>query len=138
MQFIYLLFGSECLQLVIIAVGGAVGALLRYAVYAVAAHYGGLHFPWGTLSVNVIGSFVIGFLWQWFERAGIVAPNWQTFLFVGVLGAFTTFSSYSLDCLRLVQGGQVVAGVLNIVVNNVLALTAVALGVLLARQLITL
>ena len=118
-----------------VAIGGAIGALLRYSVSLLATQLAGASFPWGTLTVNLMGSFVIGFLWQAFEKIPIT-PNLRTFIFIGVLGAFTTFSSYTLDSLRLWQAGKVWLALLNILSSNTLGLTAVALGYLLARQLI--
>jgi CrcB protein len=100
-----------------------------------AAQWWGTDFPWGTLTVNLVGSFVIGFLWQWFERYAI-SPNVRALIFVGILGAFTTFSSYTLDSLRLLQLGRVLPAVLNVVGSNGLGLTAVYLGTLAARQLL--
>ncbi len=119
-----------------VAIGGALGAILRYGVSLIAAQIAGTSFPWGTFAVNLIGSFLIGFLWQWFERIPIT-PNLRTFIFIGVLGAFTTFSSYTLDSLKLWQAGKVWLGLLNVVGSNGLGLTAVALGYLSAKQLLT-
>jgi CrcB protein len=110
---------------------------LRYVVSLLAIQWAGAGFPWGTLAVNLMGSFVIGFLWQWFDRLP-VEPNVRTFVIIGVLGAFTTFSSYTLDSLRLWQAGTVWLGLVNVVGSNALGLTAVTLGYLSAKQLLTL
>jgi CrcB protein len=120
-----------------VALGGAIGAVLRYVVSLLAIQWAGAGFPWGTLAVNLMGSFVIGFLWQWFDRLP-VEPNVRTFVIIGVLGAFTTFSSYTLDSLRLWQAGKVWLGLVNVVGSNALGLTAVTLGYLSAKQLLTL
>lgn len=115
-----------------VALGGAIGAMFRYGVALLTAQWWGTEFPWGTVTVNLIGSFVIGFLWQWFEQYTI-EPYMRTLIFVGVLGAFTTFSSYTLDSLRLFQAGKLLPGLANMVGSNVLGLTAVYLGTLIAR-----
>ena len=123
------------MEFLFIALGGAIGALLRYATSILTALWWGTDFPWGTLTVNLVGSFFIGFLWQWFERFTL-APYIRTLVFVGILGAFTTFSSYTLDSLRLFQVGKVMPALVNVIGSNLLGLTAVYLGTLTARQLL--
>ncbi len=118
-----------------IAIGGAIGALLRYLVSGWAYVWLGEGFPWGTLSVNMIGSFLIGFLWRWFDQVAI-APNTRTLIFVGGLGAFTTFSTYGLESLNLLRDGQYKLGLLNILGSNVLGILFVFLGFVAARALL--
>jgi CrcB protein len=123
------------IQVLAIAGGGAIGALLRFWVsgwvYAVA----GRSFPYGTLAVNVVGSLAIGFMYVWLlERvAGGVA--WRAFLLIGLLGAFTTFSTFSLETLNLIEAGQLGRAVANMLLSVVLCVAAASLGVLIARQL---
>jgi CrcB protein len=123
------------IQVLAIAGGGAIGALLRFWVsgwvYAVA----GRAFPYGTLAVNVLGSLAIGFLYVWLlERvAGGVA--WRAFLLIGLLGAFTTFSTFSLETLNLIEAGQLGRAVANMLLSVVLCVAAASIGVLIARQL---
>lgn len=123
------------IQVLAIAGGGAIGALLRFWVsgwvYAVA----GRSFPYGTLAVNVVGSLAIGFLSVWLlERiAGGVA--WRAFLLIGLLGAFTTFSTFSLETLNLIEAGQLGRAVVNMLLSVVLCVTAAALGMMIARQI---
>ena len=118
-----------------IAVGGAAGALLRYLVSGWAYALMGEGFPWGTLSVNVIGSFLIGFLWRLFDQIAI-APNVRTLIFVGGLGAFTTFSTYGLESLNLLRSGQYKLGLLNMLGSNVLGILSVFLGFVAARAVL--
>ena len=118
-----------------IAVGGAAGALLRYLVSGWAYAWLGEGFPWGTLSVNLIGSFLIGFLWRLFDQIAI-APNTRTLIFVGGLGAFTTFSTYGLESFNLLRGGQVKLGLLNMLGSNVLGILFVFLGFVAARAVL--
>ena len=122
-------------QVLAIAGGGALGALLRYwmstGIYALA----GRGFPYGTLAVNVLGSLVMGFLYVWLlERVpeGSVA---RAFLLIGLLGAFTTFSTFSIETLGLMEAGQFGRALLNIILSVVFCITAAALGVMLARQI---
>ncbi|MEM7113708.1 MAG: fluoride efflux transporter CrcB [Chloroflexota bacterium] len=114
------------------AIGGMIGAMLRFAVSRLALARWGGDFPWGTLLVNVAGSFLIGLCWQLFERWEL-APAARLFLFVGIFGAFTTFSSFSLEGLQLFQAGRVQAGLVYVVGSNLLGLTAVFLGYLLGQ-----
>ena len=109
----------------LIALGGALGSVLRYLMVAAVGA------PWGTAAVNVLGSFAIGALFVLLDsRAG-----WQLFLMTGVLGGFTTFSAFSLDSLKLVQQGQTLADALYVLASVTLSMIAVALGVALARGL---
>jgi len=88
-----------------VALGGAIGAVARFLTVHAALRAFGPGFPWGTLAVNVVGSFLMGLLFVWLEARGLMrlAP----FLMAGVLGGFTTFSAFSLDVLKLWEGGAV-------------------------------
>lgn len=111
------------LTLPLIALGGALGSVLRYLMVAA------IGAPWGTAAVNVLGSFAIGVLFILFDtRAG-----WQLFLMTGLLGGFTTFSAFSLDTLKLLLAGQTLQAAAYVGVSITLSLIAVALGVALAR-----
>lgn len=121
-------------KLLLIAVGGAGGALLRYAISGLAYRLLGETFPWGTLAVNVAGCFLIGLLWGLTERAPL-PPHANLFLFTGILGAFTTFSTYGLETFSLLRDGEVVLGLANILASNVIGLAGVFLGLVLARSL---
>ncbi len=122
-------------QVLAIAGGGALGALLRYwastAVYALT----GRAFPYGTLVVNVIGSLLIGFLYIWLLERMSAGAALRAFLLIGVLGAFTTFSTFSLETLNLIESGQLGRALLNMLLSVVLCVAAAALGVFIARQL---
>lgn len=120
------------LQWWLVAAGGAVGAVARYAVaIALTGHTSG--FPWATLLVNVLGSFLIGVLATWLLSRGTPADVLRWLLLVGFLGAFTTFSSFSLDTLTLLQQGEWLRALLNIIGNLGLCLLAVFAGAGLAR-----
>ena len=119
------------MQLALIAVAGAAGALLRYGVGRAVQPEA---FPAATLTVNVTGSFAIGFLATFLvERTGMPAEL-RTALLVGLLGSYTTFSTFSLETLRLAQDGEWTYVVLNVVLSVTGALVAVWAGQTLARQ----
>jgi CrcB protein len=125
------------LQYVAIAAGGALGAVLRFALSGMAYNVLGQEFPWGTLAVNLIGCFVIGFLSQLFESMTISA-NMRVLILVGGLGAFTTFSTYALENMNLLRDGQITLALLNIAVSTVVGIFCVFLGVVIAEYLTTL
>lgn len=122
------------LRLFNIAIGGAAGALLRYWVSGLAHRIGGSSFPWGTLSVNLIGSFLIGFLWGMFESV-IVSQNTRILIFIGLLGSFTTFSTFSLESFHLVRDGEYGLFIANILSSFVLGILLVFAGYFLSRFL---
>lgn len=122
------------MRYIAIAMGGAVGALLRYAVSGLAYNLFGENFPWGTLSVNLLGCFLIGLLWQLFEQSAL-SPQLRALIFIGGLGAFTTFSTYGLESLNLLRDGQVRLSLLNVLGSNVLGIGCVFLGVVVARAM---
>lgn len=113
-----------------IAVGGALGSVARYGCSSVVAGWFGQGFPWGTLLVNVFGSFVIGLFATATGPDGrfFVPGDMRQFVMVGICGGYTTFSSFSLQTLTLVQDGQVARAGLNVVASVVLCLTSVWLG----------
>lgn len=115
-----------------IAIGGAIGALLRYGLSGWVYEQLGQEFPWGTLVVNLIGCFLIGFLWQLFETA-VVTPEVRSFLITGGLGAFTTFSTYSLETINLLRDNELKYALLNITVSNLLGILLVFVGFVVAR-----
>ncbi len=112
-----------------IGTGGALGALSRYWMYNGVHALLGRNFPYGTLTVNVIGSLAIGFLYVWlFDRLN-VGSDWRAFLVVGFLGAFTTFSAFSIETLNLMQQGSFSKTLVNIFANVVICVAAAWLGV---------
>ena len=120
---------------VAVAAGGAAGALLRFwGSNWVHAHLG-RGFPWGTLSINVLGSLLMGFLLIWLTERADLSPVWRHGLVVGLLGAFTTFATFSMETLKLLEDGELLRALANILANVVLCLGAAWVGVLLARSL---
>ena len=123
------------IQLIAIAVGGAAGALLRFWVSTGVYGWLGRGFPWGTLAVNLLGSLAIGVLYVLFMERMNVTPELRAGLLIGLLGAFTTFSTFSLETLNLIQGAELLKAGLNILLSVSACVLATWLGVLMARSL---
>ena len=114
-----------------VALGGALGAVARFYAGKLALALAGPGFPWGTLSVNVLGSFLMGVLFVALEARG--ALSLSPFLMAGLLGGFTTFSAFSLDTLLLIERGQSGLALLYIAGSVLLSVAALVAGVVLAR-----
>ncbi len=123
------------LRIALVFVGGGCGSVGRYLVALWAARSFGATFPWGTLTVNVAGCFIIGVLATLADEIGAFGPDTRVFFVVGVLGGFTTFSSFSLEAWRLVGGSELVRAALYVVGSLALSFVGVVLGVALARSL---
>jgi CrcB protein len=113
-----------------VALGGALGSVARYACSIGAARWLGTAFPWGTLFVNVAGSFAIGLLAALIAADGrpALGSDARAFVLVGILGGFTTFSSFSLETLNLARGGALGAAAANVGLSLALCFVAVWLG----------
>ena len=116
-----------------IAIGGALGAMARYGVNPLVFDASAQRFPYATLSVNVLGSFAMGFLFVIIAEKAMLPPVMRSMLMVGFLGAFTTFSTFSLDALGLWQNGHLLMALVYALGTVVLCLAAVCLGVWLTR-----
>jgi CrcB protein len=116
-----------------ISAGAIVGANLRYAVSSWAAATLSPSLPYGTLIVNTTGSIVLGFFLVWTSERVLADPHLRLLVAVGFCGAYTTFSSYSYETLRLLEGGHYSMALANFAANNLLALGAVVAGAALAR-----
>ena len=124
-------------MLLAVAAGGALGSMGRYVVGVLMARLLGAGFPWGTLTVNIVGSFVMGLLIEAAALRGVLSAEARAFVFVGVLGGFTTFSSFSLDVVTLVQRDEVWAAGAYLAATLVVGVFALVLGLFVARQMLT-
>ena len=116
-----------------VAVGGALGAMARYGVSSIIFNPSSQKFPWATMSVNVLGSFVMGMLFVIIVEKGALPAEMRSLLMVGFLGAFTTFSTFSLDALGLWQNGHLLLALVYAMGTVVLCLAAISVAVWLTR-----
>ena len=123
------------LQLLTIAGGGALGAILRFGMSAYVYRVLGRDFPYGTLAVNMVGSLVMGLLFILFVERGLVSAEWRSAIIIGFLGAFTTFSTFSIETLVLLESGELSKAALNVVLSVTLCLLATWFGLVIGRQL---
>lgn len=121
-------------QLAFIAAGGATGALMRYwlsnGVYALF----GRGFPYGTLTVNVTGSLLMGFIYVFMIERMDVSVEWRAGLMIGLLGAFTTFSTFSIETLNLIESGEQLKAAMNILLSVTLCILGCWLGMVVGRN----
>jgi len=122
-------------QIIAIAIGGAAGALSRYwfsnGVYGLL----GRDFPYGTLMVNVLGSLIMGLLYVLFLERSALGPEWRALLLIGFLGSFTTFSTFSLETVNLIEAHDYFKAALNVLLSVVLCIMGTGLGMIIARKL---
>ena len=118
-----------------VAIGGALGAMARYALSTWVFHVSSHKFPYATLTVNVVGSFVMGILFVIIVEKAALPTEMRSLLMIGFLGAFTTFSAFSLDALGLWQNGHVFLSLVYMLATVVLCLVAISSAIWLTRLL---
>lgn len=119
--------------LLAVGVGGFAGAILRFLISTWVQKLSPTLFPVGTLSVNVLGSFIIGFAVLYFEQ--VISPQQKALLITGMLGALTTFSTFSLETVTMLQGGLWGRAITNVTLNAILCITATLAGMMLFKRL---
>ncbi len=122
-------------QVLAIAAGGAVGAVMRFWVSTGVYAWLGRDFPYGTLAVNVVGSLLMGVLSVLLIERLSLGPEWRAVVLIGFLGAFTTFSTFSIETLGLIESGAYLKALLNTLLSVVLCIAAAWGGVIVGRQL---
>ena len=119
-------------KILAISSGGAIGALMRYYGSLLFSNLSKGIFPYGTMFVNLSGAFIIGLLWGIAEK-GIISPNIRFFIFTGILGAFTTFSTYSLETVNLLRDNEIKFAILNIIVSNISGIVLTFIGYIICK-----
>jgi fluoride exporter len=119
----------------LVFVGGGVGAITRYWLTGVVHDRFGGEFPYGTLSVNVVGCLVIGLMMSLLEDRFLVYPSLRIFLTIGILGGFTTFSSFSFETVAMLRDGQMLYAAANVIVSVFLCIGGTWIGMYLGRLL---
>ena len=117
----------------LVAIGGAAGSVLRFAAGRLAIQLLGPGTVWGTLFVNLTGSFALGLFLAWAMQRGEISADLRALVAIGLLGGYTTFSTLSYDTVRLLESGDLTRAGLNIAANLVLGLAAAWLGILAGR-----
>ena len=124
-------------KIILLLAGGGIGTVARYVVSDYTHKYYLGSFPLGTLAVNIIGSFIIGILWGMFDMQNL-SHGLRAFLFIGILGGFTTFSSYAIESYNMFRDGDTKLAMLNILANNVLSIGMVIIGLMVSSALMKL
>lgn len=122
------------IHIVVISIGGALGALFRYWMAAAVNAQLGRDFPYGTLTVNVVGCLAAGFLSVLLIEKLDLNAEWRSALLIGFLGAFTTFSAFTLDTWHLIETGESFKALINVMFTVIVCLTANWVGMIAARQ----
>ncbi|HEV7768265.1 MAG TPA: fluoride efflux transporter CrcB [Thermoanaerobaculia bacterium] len=121
-------------RVLLVAAGGALGSVARYAMMLLVATFWKREFPLATFLINISGSFALGFLATWGMERAAIDPLWRLLITTGFLGAYTTFSTFEYETQRLAEGGAVGWALLNVVASVAVGFAAVQLGVMLARR----
>ncbi len=121
------------LKYLLIGTGGFIGSILRYWTSVNAYKIFGEKFPYGTLVVNVLGCFLIGFIAELSENRFLISPEVRTFLMIGFLGGYTTFSTFGFETFMLLQAKDYITAFSNILLSVVICILAVWVGTLIAR-----
>ena len=125
-------------RLMLVCLGGAIGSGLRYLVAGFAVRWLGADFPYGTFIVNVVGSFLIGFIQEIAITSTLIPESTRLFLTVGIMGGLTTYSSFSYETIRLMQTGAWSQAWINVLATTALCLTVCVLGVMAGRLVVDL
>ncbi len=121
-------------EIVLVLIGGSIGALARYGTSLLAVRLFGTAFPWGTLIVNLVGCFLIGLAFSLAERTPLMGPSARLFFVTGFLGALTTFSTYAQETVNSFRAGTHLFTTANILLNNVAGLALVMVGMWVGRM----
>lgn len=123
------------LNILLVALGGAIGSVARYLVGLWGVRLAGVNFPWGTLTVNVVGAFLIGLMVETIARRFDASPEMRVFIVTGIIGGFTTWSSFTLDAVVLFERGAVGLAAVYLLASLLVSFAAIFAGLALGRAL---
>ena len=123
------------IKVLLVALGGAIGSVFRYLIGAATLAVFSKSFPVGTLLVNIVGALIIGVVSEFAYKVTPIHSSLYVFMTIGILGGFTTFSSFSLESVNMLEAGRIAAGTMYILASVVLSLGGVLLGKMLIRGL---
>jgi CrcB protein len=123
------------MNFVIVFIGGGIGSMLRHAVNVLCARGLGTAFPYGTLTVNITGSIIMGLFAGYFAFKGDATQSWRLFLMTGILGGYTTFSAFSLDTALLYERGELGLAFVYVLASVAISIFGLFAGLMLVRQL---
>ncbi len=119
-------------KILVVAFGGSIGAVLRFLIFSLSDKISRNSFPWATLTVNLIGSFIIGLLWGVFDRI-YISPGIRMLIFIGILGSFTTFSTFAFDIFSMSKDGNIRNIVIYILATNIFGIPLAFIGYYLSK-----
>lgn len=122
-------------QIAYIAAGGALGSVLRYLMSTGIYSVLGRGFPYGTLAVNILGCLTMGIVYVFLYERMDISAEWRAGLVIGVLGGFTTFSAFSIETMNLIEAGEQLKAIINILFSIILCISGCWLGIVLGRQI---
>jgi CrcB protein len=122
-------------KLLLLSIAGGAGALARYFVSGLAQRVGGSSFPWGTLTVNMLGCFLFGFVWSLAEDRLIISNESRFIILTGFMGAFTTFSTFAFESAQMIRDGQWGLVFVNLAAQNLIGVIFILAGLKLGRLL---
>ena len=117
------------MRILLVAAGGSIGSVIRYIFSGLGSRWGNGIFPWGTMLINLAGSFLIGLAWGLLGREDI-APQTRLFLFIGIFGGFTTFSTFTFESFNMIRDGNLKLALANILLSNIGGIILVFAGIL--------
>ena len=124
-------------EIILVFLGAGIGGVLRFVLGSLVYAFTGRNFPWGTLVINLTGSFIMGFLFVIItQKFNDLAPYLTALVLVGVLGGYTTFSSFSIETLRLFQDGKIAYAFANVLVSTVSGILLAWLGFVIAQKIV--
>jgi CrcB protein len=120
----------------IVAVGSGIGGALRYFISDIVHKYSPSLFPYGTLAVNILGSFLLGFILFYLDAVKLISTEMRLFLTVGLCGGLTTFSTFSYETVRLIQDSEFLLAGVNVLINVLVTILAVLLAAFISKLII--